>query len=84
MVLQVNVTPIKYSSDPPQEDPSQQDNEVGDITFRSGYQWQVGSYKEVGNFIPMQLYHDKLTNYKIMYFSSSVLSRASKATCTPW
>ncbi|XP_076683108.1 A disintegrin and metalloproteinase with thrombospondin motifs 15 isoform X2 [Andrena cerasifolii] len=42
----VNVTPIKYSSDPPQEDLSQQDNEVGDITFRSGYQWQVGSYKE--------------------------------------
>ncbi|XP_076172003.1 A disintegrin and metalloproteinase with thrombospondin motifs 9 isoform X2 [Ptiloglossa arizonensis] len=42
----VNGTPIKYSSDPPHEDPSQQDNEVGDITFRSGYQWQVGSYKE--------------------------------------
>ncbi|XP_053973328.1 A disintegrin and metalloproteinase with thrombospondin motifs 9-like isoform X2 [Hylaeus volcanicus] len=28
------------------EDPSQQGNEVGDIIFRSGYQWHVGSYKE--------------------------------------
>ncbi|XP_043251540.1 A disintegrin and metalloproteinase with thrombospondin motifs gon-1-like [Colletes gigas] len=41
-----NATPIKYSSDPPHEEPSQQDNEVGDITFRSGYQWDVRSYKE--------------------------------------
>ncbi|XP_012144163.2 A disintegrin and metalloproteinase with thrombospondin motifs 9 isoform X1 [Megachile rotundata] len=42
----INVPPIKYSSDPPHEVHSQQDNEVYDITFRSGYKWQVRSQKE--------------------------------------
>ncbi|OAD58079.1 A disintegrin and metalloproteinase with thrombospondin motifs 9 [Eufriesea mexicana] len=37
----VSVTPIKYSSDPPYEIPSQQDNEIHDIIFRYGYKWHV-------------------------------------------
>ncbi|XP_026672200.1 A disintegrin and metalloproteinase with thrombospondin motifs 9-like [Ceratina calcarata] len=41
----VSETPIKYSSDPPYEVPSQQDNEVHDIIFRSGYKWHVESRK---------------------------------------
>ncbi|XP_015439525.1 PREDICTED: A disintegrin and metalloproteinase with thrombospondin motifs 9 [Dufourea novaeangliae] len=52
----VNLTPNKYSSDPPHEGFSPQDNEVDDISFHFGYQWQVGSYKEcsracIGGFI---------------------------------
>ncbi|XP_034187688.1 A disintegrin and metalloproteinase with thrombospondin motifs 9 isoform X1 [Osmia lignaria lignaria] len=41
----VNEPPIKYSSDPPHGIHSQQNNEVYDITFRSGYKWH-GSQKE--------------------------------------
>ncbi|XP_043528487.1 A disintegrin and metalloproteinase with thrombospondin motifs gon-1-like isoform X4 [Frieseomelitta varia] len=37
----INKTPIKYSSDPPYEIPSQQDNEIHDIIFRYGYKWHV-------------------------------------------
>lgn len=39
--LQINKPPIKYSSDPPYEIPSQQDNEIHDIIFRYGYKWHV-------------------------------------------
>ncbi|XP_043589159.1 A disintegrin and metalloproteinase with thrombospondin motifs 9 isoform X1 [Bombus pyrosoma] len=37
----INKPPIKYSSDPPYEIPSQQDNEIHDIIFRYGYKWHV-------------------------------------------
>ncbi|XP_043795099.1 A disintegrin and metalloproteinase with thrombospondin motifs 9-like isoform X3 [Apis laboriosa] len=41
----VNVTPIKYSSDPPYEIPSEQDNEVHDIIFHYGYKWHAETQK---------------------------------------
>lgn len=41
MIFLQNVTPIKYSSDPPYEIPSQQDNEVHDIIFHYGYKWHT-------------------------------------------
>ncbi|XP_029666691.1 A disintegrin and metalloproteinase with thrombospondin motifs 9 isoform X3 [Formica exsecta] len=44
----VSLPPITYSSNPPREDPSQQDNEIDSngITFHSGYKWHIGSYGE--------------------------------------
>ncbi|KAG7202290.1 hypothetical protein KM043_018623 [Ampulex compressa] len=40
----VSVPPITYSSDSLHEDPSPKDNEIDSVTFRSGYQWGIGSY----------------------------------------
>ncbi|XP_072761907.1 A disintegrin and metalloproteinase with thrombospondin motifs 15 isoform X4 [Anoplolepis gracilipes] len=44
----VSLPPITYASNPPREEPSQQDNEIDSngITFHSGYKWHVGSYGE--------------------------------------
>ncbi|XP_031846558.1 A disintegrin and metalloproteinase with thrombospondin motifs 15 isoform X2 [Nomia melanderi] len=57
-----NVAPIKYSSDPPHEDFSQQDNEVDDsLRIRFGYHWEIKPYKKcskpcVDNFMRVEVH----------------------------
>lgn len=66
MLLQINSAPIKYSSDSPQEDPSQHDNEIVDITFRSAYKWQTGVYKEVCIFLITKYDFEFIIEYKML------------------